>query len=65
MFAADNLQAFGFGLADGAEPDAVVVNAAGCGAMLKDYPALFRGTEHAEAAAKFGRQGPRRKRIPR
>jgi glycolate oxidase iron-sulfur subunit len=52
-FAAANLQAFGFGRSERPEPDAVVVNAAGCGAMLREYPALFRGTEHAEAAAKF------------
>jgi len=52
-FAAANLQSFGFGRSNQPEPDAIIVNAAGCGAMLRDYPALFRGTEQAEAAAKF------------
>ncbi len=32
--------------------DAIITNAAGCGAMLKDYAHLFPGAEH-EAAARF------------
>jgi glycolate oxidase iron-sulfur subunit len=52
-FATANLEAFGFGRSGVPEPDAVVVNAAGCGAMLKEYLGLFRGTELAEAAGKF------------
>ena len=51
-FAAQNCEAFGathpipF-----AELDAVIVNAAGCGAQLKDYAHMMHGTPHAEAAA--------------
>lgn len=52
-FALANLQAFGFLDSNQPEPDAIIINAAGCGAMLKDYPTLFRETEHAEAARKF------------
>jgi glycolate oxidase iron-sulfur subunit len=33
--------------------DAIVTNAAGCGAMLKDYAHLMHDTPQAEAAAKF------------
>jgi glycolate oxidase iron-sulfur subunit len=40
----------------GAEVDAIVVNAAGCGAMLKDYGHLFHSTPHAERAAAFARK---------
>src|SRR5262249_43643908 len=36
-FAAENLRAFGFSTNEWQQLDAVVVNAAGCGAMLKDY----------------------------
>jgi glycolate oxidase iron-sulfur subunit len=52
-FAVANLEAFGFGRSSQPEPDAIIVNAAGCGAMLKEYGAFLRGTEHAEAGAKF------------
>jgi glycolate oxidase iron-sulfur subunit len=50
--AARNCGAFGFGSA-GVEPpvDAVIVNAAGCGAMLKDYGHLLHGTAHGERFA--------------
>jgi glycolate oxidase iron-sulfur subunit len=48
--AARNCEAF---LAGGDEVDAIIVNAAGCGAMLKDYGHLFRGTPAAEHAQKF------------
>ncbi len=40
-------------LADAAGVDAIIVNAAGCGAMLKDYGHLFHGTAQEEAAKKF------------
>jgi glycolate oxidase iron-sulfur subunit len=33
--------------------DAIIVNVAGCGAMLKDYPHLLGSGPEAEAAAKF------------
>ncbi len=33
--------------------DAIIVNAAGCGTMLKDYGHLLHGTESAEAGKKF------------
>ena len=33
--------------------DAIIVNAAGCGAMLKDYGHLFHGAPEADIAAKF------------
>ncbi len=34
----------------------VVVGAAGCGAVLKEYPELLEGTPQAEAASRFGPQ---------
>jgi glycolate oxidase iron-sulfur subunit len=52
-FAAANCDAFGFGPADLGEIDAIVTNAAGCGAMLKDYAHLLHGSPHAESGAKF------------
>jgi glycolate oxidase iron-sulfur subunit len=51
--AAKNLAAFGFTGPQVEELDAVIINAAGCGAMLKDYGHLLHHTEHAEAAQKF------------
>jgi glycolate oxidase iron-sulfur subunit len=45
-FAAANCQRFG----NGNDFDAMIVNAAGCGAMLKDYGHLMRSTPHAAAA---------------
>jgi glycolate oxidase iron-sulfur subunit len=50
-FAAANCDAFGIGATDSV--DAVIVNAAGCGAMLKDYGHLLRGTPHAAAGKAF------------
>jgi glycolate oxidase iron-sulfur subunit len=47
-FAEANLRAFGFTSEEWKSLDAVVVNAAGCGAMLKDYAHL---THHSELAA--------------
>ncbi len=57
-FARANCAAFG---ADPASPaaarfdglDAIIVNAAGCGAQLKDYVHLLHGTPAAAAAARF------------
>ena len=43
--ARSNLDAFNF-----EDLDAIVVNAAGCGAMLKDYPHLLTGGDHDRAA---------------
>jgi glycolate oxidase iron-sulfur subunit len=51
--AAQNLAAFGFAGSKLDEFDAVIINAAGCGAMLKDYGHLMHDTEHADAAKKF------------
>lgn len=51
--AAKNLGAFGFTGPTLEEIDAVIINAAGCGAMLKDYAHLMHDTEHADAARKF------------
>ena len=51
--AAGNLAAFGFAGEKLQDVDAVIINAAGCGAMLKDYEHLLHHTEHAEAAKKF------------
>lgn len=48
-----NLKAFGFAGEKLEEVDAVIINAAGCGAMLKDYEHLLHHGEHAEAAKKF------------
>jgi glycolate oxidase iron-sulfur subunit len=36
--------------------DAIIVNAAGCGAMLKDYGHLFHNTPHEEMGRKFERK---------
>src|SRR4051812_8109118 len=53
QFAAANCAAFGFGPADLGPIDAIVTNAAGCGAQLKEYGHLLHGGEHAEAGAKL------------
>jgi glycolate oxidase iron-sulfur subunit len=50
QFARSNLTAFS------APVDAVIVNAAGCGALLKDYGHLLHATPHAPAAAAFARK---------
>ncbi|HEY1376370.1 MAG TPA: (Fe-S)-binding protein [Gemmataceae bacterium] len=52
-FAAANCDAFGFGPDDLGPIDAIVTNAAGCGAQLKEYGHLLHGGEHAEAGAKL------------
>src|SRR5947208_3048209 len=43
-------------LPDGEEVDAIIVNAAGCGAMLKDYGHLCHGTPAEEQAKQFARK---------
>jgi glycolate oxidase iron-sulfur subunit len=54
QFAAANCQVFGAEQADRfAELDAIITNAAGCGAQLKDYAHLLHSTPWAEAAARF------------
>jgi glycolate oxidase iron-sulfur subunit len=48
-----NCTAFGMTGAEADAVDAVIINAAGCGAMLKDYQHLLHGTPYLEAAKKF------------
>jgi glycolate oxidase iron-sulfur subunit len=50
QFARRNLEVFSD------DVDAIVVNAAGCGALLKDYGHLCNDTAEAEQAAKFARK---------
>lgn len=45
-FGADDLKQFN-------SVDAIITNAAGCGAQLKDYAHMLYGTPYAEAAARF------------
>lgn len=53
-FARQNCQVF---LGRGLEAfDAIISNAAGCGAMLKDYGHLFHGTADEEQASQFARK---------
>jgi glycolate oxidase iron-sulfur subunit len=52
--AAANCTAFGLPTGDLAGVDAIINNAAGCGAMLKEYGHLLEGTPAAEAGARFG-----------
>jgi glycolate oxidase iron-sulfur subunit len=53
-FAAANCAAFGPGLPGGGElVDAIIVNAAGCGALLKDYGHLLHPTPLAAAGQAF------------
>jgi glycolate oxidase iron-sulfur subunit len=52
QLAAANCTAFGL-TGDGPPLDAIITNAAGCGAMLKDYTHLLHGTPRAAAGAKF------------
>lgn len=51
--AKQNLQAFGFTGDQLKEVDAVIINAAGCGAMLKDYTHLLHHTTDEAAAKAF------------
>jgi glycolate oxidase iron-sulfur subunit len=48
-----NCTAFGMTGAEADSVDAIIINAAGCGAMIKDYAHLMHGTEQESAAAKF------------
>lgn len=48
-----NCTAFGMTGAEADSVDAIIINAAGCGAMIKDYAHLMHGTEQEDAAAKF------------
>jgi glycolate oxidase iron-sulfur subunit len=50
-FARTNCCVFAGGVQGPDELDAIIVNAAGCGAMLKDYGRLFAGTPFAEKFA--------------
>jgi glycolate oxidase iron-sulfur subunit len=52
-FAAANCEALGFGRTDLGSFDAIITNAAGCGAMLKDYGSLLRDTPSGEGGAKL------------
>src|SRR5208283_1200545 len=53
-FASQNCTAFGPGLSSSSQQvDAIIVNAAGCGAMLKDYDHLLHSTPTAEASKSF------------
>jgi glycolate oxidase iron-sulfur subunit len=51
--AATNCTAFGMTGAEADSVDAIIINAAGCGAMVKDYEHLLHGAEHEDAARKF------------
>jgi glycolate oxidase iron-sulfur subunit len=53
QFARQNCQAF---LPSGKDVDAIIVNAAGCGAMLKEYGHLFHHAPEAEQAAAFAKK---------
>lgn len=48
-----NCTAFGMTGAEADGVDAIIINAAGCGAMIKDYAHLMHGTDLEGAAAKF------------
>jgi glycolate oxidase iron-sulfur subunit len=52
-FARENCQTF---LTSGNEVDSIIVNAAGCGAMLKDYGHLFHDAPEAEKAVQFSKK---------
>lgn len=53
-FAAKNCSAFGADdMAKFDKVDAIINNAAGCGAQLKDYAHMMHGTPHEAAAARF------------
>jgi glycolate oxidase iron-sulfur subunit len=55
-FAEANLRAFGFDTEEWKSLDAIVVNAAGCGAMLKDYEHLTHRSPRAEEGGEFARK---------
>ncbi|MCZ2340516.1 MAG: 4Fe-4S dicluster domain-containing protein [Bacteroidales bacterium] len=52
-FAAQNCNAFGMTREDWNSLDAIITNAAGCGAMLKDYSHMMHEHPGAEAADRF------------
>lgn len=52
-YAERNLAAFGLTGVDPDQLDAIIINAAGCGAMIKDYEHLLHGSSHEEAARRF------------
>ena len=56
MFAEANLKAFGFASDQWKSLDAIIVNAAGCGAMLKDYSHLLHHSPNANAGQEFTRK---------
>jgi glycolate oxidase iron-sulfur subunit len=51
--ASKNCEAFGLKGIDPNRVDAIIINAAGCGAMVRDYAHLLHGTEHEEAGKLF------------
>jgi glycolate oxidase iron-sulfur subunit len=51
--AGKNCGIFGVGGPDWDSLDSIITNAAGCGAMLKDYSHLMHGTPHAAVASEF------------
>ncbi len=58
QFARQNCAAFGFSEPEALakEVDAIIVNAAGCGAMLKDYGHLFHGAAEEDVAKLFAKK---------
>ncbi len=52
-YAVQNFEAFGFRERPLADLDAIIVNAAGCGAMLKEYDHLMHGTPEETTAIRF------------
>ena len=62
--AAANCTAFGMTGAEADSVDAIIINAAGCGAMLKDYEHLMHGTDREEAAKQFVAKVERHQRVP-
>jgi glycolate oxidase iron-sulfur subunit len=54
--AVQNCLAFGIDRPEGQELDAIITNAAGCGAMLKDYAHMMHDHPQAEAAERFNRK---------
>ena len=53
QLAAQNCDAFGLNGIDPNRVDAIIINAAGCGAMVRDYEHLLHGTPHEESAKRF------------
>lgn len=55
-FGRANCEAFGVRADQTSPVDAIITNAAGCGAMLKDYGHLLHHTEQADAGQRFAAQ---------